>query len=358
MPRLALTLINFALFYVGWFGLVSGAAHGFGAWAPLLLVALLGVQFVFDRSLLAEGRLLAFAAAVGFVLDGALAAAGIVAYARGPLPAPLAPLWILALWVLFAACLTRSLSWLRGRPLLAAAFGAVGGPISYLIGMRLGAIEMGGAVSFLLLGLAWALALPALVAATPRLVPAPARSGRTADPRRRATLLLLPLALFALPSASEADEALTVVESVDLERYTGLWYEIASLPNSFQKRCVATTATYELREDGRLGVLNACRKNGLDSPVETTEGVARVVDESTSAKLKVRFFWPLNVSYWIIDLCPDYSWAVVAHPSRRYMWVIAREPTLDGSLYDAILDRARAQGIDTSKLRRTLQPPS
>jgi apolipoprotein D and lipocalin family protein len=148
---------------------------------------------------------------------------------------------------------------------------------------------------------------------------------------------------------------LSVVSSVDLKRYTGTWYEIASYPNSFQKGCVGTKATYSPRDDGDIDVLNQCYKKGFDGEISSAQGKAWVVDETTNAKLKVRFFWPFWGSYWIIDLDKEYDYAVVGHPSRKYLWVLSRKPQMDDVLYYEILEKISQQGYDTSKLVKTIQ---
>jgi len=149
---------------------------------------------------------------------------------------------------------------------------------------------------------------------------------------------------------------LQVVPSVDLERYLGTWYEIATIPQRFQKGCVGVTARYTLRNDGDIDVVNTCRKQTLDGEVRTAHGKAWVVDRATNAKLKVRFFWPFSGDYWIIGLDEDYRWAVVGHPDRTYLWILSRTPQMDGALYDELLRRIAAQGYDLGKIQKTLQP--
>lgn len=148
---------------------------------------------------------------------------------------------------------------------------------------------------------------------------------------------------------------LETVPHVDLGRYVGTWYEIAAFPQSFQRGCTATTATYTLRGDGDIDVVNRCRKDALDGPEKTAKGRARVVDEATNAKLRVSFFRPFWGDYWIIDLADDYSYAVVGHPGRDYLWILARTPTMADATYQSILARLQAQGYETSRLVRTLQ---
>jgi len=168
--------------------------------------------------------------------------------------------------------------------------------------------------------------------------------------------LLLPFAALA-PGEVRAGETapLQTVPRVDLARYMGTWYEIASYPQRFQRGCTGTTATYTLRPDGSVEVVNRCARDSLDGRVTVAKGRARVVDGATNAKLKVSFFWPFWGDYWIIDLGRDYEFAVVGHPGRKYLWILGRAPTMDAAVYDGILERLRRQGYDTSKLNRTLQ---
>ncbi|MFH1807509.1 MAG: lipocalin family protein [Pseudomonadota bacterium] len=151
---------------------------------------------------------------------------------------------------------------------------------------------------------------------------------------------------------------LETVAQVELSRYTGTWYEIASFPQRFQEGCTATTATYTLRDDGEIDVLNRCRKGSLQGAEDTAEGRARVVDSSTGAKLEVSFFRPFWGDYWIIDLGGDYEYAVVGHPGRDYLWILSRTPTLEDTVYMGILERLRAKGYLLDRLQKTLQQGS
>lgn len=170
--------------------------------------------------------------------------------------------------------------------------------------------------------------------------------------------ILATLAALAGCSASTTKRLrlppLATVAHVDLARYVGTWYEIASFPQRFQQGCVATTATYTVRDDGDIDVLNRCRKDTLDGPEKSALGRARVVDSATNAKLEVSFFRPFWGDYWIVDLGPDYDYAVVGHPGRDYLWILSRAPAMPEATYEEILGRLEAQGYDTSRLRRTL----
>jgi apolipoprotein D and lipocalin family protein len=168
--------------------------------------------------------------------------------------------------------------------------------------------------------------------------------------------LALVLVGFGLGAARSQDKPLEVVDHVDLARYAGTWYEIATIPQRFQKDCVGVTATYSLRPDGKIRVINRCRKKTLDGELRDIEGKAWVVDAKTNAKLKVQFFWPFSGDYWIIELDPDYRWAVVGHPNRSYLWILSRTPQMAPALYDDLLNRIGNKGYDIARIKRTLQP--
>ena len=148
---------------------------------------------------------------------------------------------------------------------------------------------------------------------------------------------------------------LQVVSHVDVTRYIGTWYEIASFPQRFEKGCVASRATYTLLPDGKIEVFNECRKGSFDGKISSAKGKAWVVDSKTNAKLKVCFFWPFSGDYWIIDLGEDYEYAVVGHPSRKYLWILSRTPEMDEALYNQILEKLQGQSYDASKLVKTPQ---
>lgn len=164
---------------------------------------------------------------------------------------------------------------------------------------------------------------------------------------------LVALLSLGLSSAAQAQAPVTSMASVDLVRYGGKWFEIASFPMFFQRNCIAdTTAEYALAAGGGITVHNRCRtKSGFD---EAT-GKATVVEGSGNSRLEVSFFWPFKADYWILGLDPDYRWAVVGNPNRRYLWVLSRTPQLPPALLEAALASAVAQGFDLSQLRYTAQ---
>jgi len=148
----------------------------------------------------------------------------------------------------------------------------------------------------------------------------------------------------------------TVVASVDLRHYVGTWYEIARYPNSQQKNCFATKATYEFKPDGKISILNECRKGSLDGEFKVAMGTAWVPDKTSTAKLKVQFQWPFSGDYWIIDLSDFYDYAVVGDPDREQLWILSRTPQMDPTDYEAILGRLEKMGYSLQPLIKTIQP--
>lgn len=171
----------------------------------------------------------------------------------------------------------------------------------------------------------------------------------------RLTVRLLVLLLVAPCTACLAAQPVSSVPALDVSRYAGQWHEIARLPNRFQKDCARDiTASYTLRQDGHLGVRNAC--TGKDGQAIVADGEARPV-KGHPGQLEVRFaprwlaWLPLVwADYWVIDLDPDYTWAVVGEPGRDYFWILAREPSMDRAMLEGLKLRATQMGYELSGL--------
>jgi apolipoprotein D and lipocalin family protein len=160
---------------------------------------------------------------------------------------------------------------------------------------------------------------------------------------------------------SKETAALATVTSVDLKRYSGKWFEIARYENKFQKQCVGnTTATYTVKANGKIEVVNEClKKNG---EIERAKGEARIVDKNTNAKLEVRFAPPALSfipavwgDYWIVELDDNYQYTVVSDPKRKYFWILSRTPEISDATYQNILRRAEKLGFDPAKVIKTPQ---
>jgi len=149
---------------------------------------------------------------------------------------------------------------------------------------------------------------------------------------------------------------LQTVPKVELNRYLGTWYEIATIPQRFQKGCTAVSATYTLRPDGKITVLNECRKDSINGKYKAAKGKAWVVDTVSNAKLKVQFFWPFSGDYWIIELDGNYQYAVVGHPNRKYLWILSRSRKMEDSLYNDLMERIKNYGYVLSRIVKTPQP--
>ena len=170
---------------------------------------------------------------------------------------------------------------------------------------------------------------------------------------RRAVAGALVCSLGLLACSTTRNAPLPTVESVDLQRYAGDWYEIAKLPNVFQSACVSdTVARYRVDGEG-VSVRNRCRR--ADGSIDSIEGNATVVPGSAGARLKVTFFWPFRGDYWILALDPAYQSVLVGEPRRKYAWVLSRTRLLDQQTLDSLLERARALGFERSAFVRTPQ---
>jgi apolipoprotein D and lipocalin family protein len=172
--------------------------------------------------------------------------------------------------------------------------------------------------------------------------------------------LYMMLSLLITSPLFAQNSPLPVVDEVDLERYAGTWYEIARLPNRFQNRCVSdVTATYTILDNDQIKVVNRCGK--ADGSFIEAEGRARRADKNEpNSKLKVRFaprilsFLPFVWGdYWIIELDPDYRYAVIGEPGRKYLWVLAREPEMENAMLEEILHRTGEQGYNVTEVTRT-----
>lgn len=170
--------------------------------------------------------------------------------------------------------------------------------------------------------------------------------------------LLIPFAFMfttAMVLTAAKQPELRTVAQVDLDRYAGKWYEIARYPNRFQKDCAGnTSATYTLRPNGTVQVINECRT--AEGKIRRAVGTAKVTDKNSNSKLKVTFFWPFYGKYWIVELGPSYDYAVVGEPSRKYVWILSRTPQMDPALYERLLNKISESGYDPAKLIRTAHP--
>jgi len=168
-------------------------------------------------------------------------------------------------------------------------------------------------------------------------------------------ILLLSILLLSLVVQLPARKLppLTTVDKVDLHRYTGLWYQIAYFPNSFQpKNAKLTTAEYGIHPQGYIIVRNTAYKDSEGREIDKDVfGKAFVADKVTNSRLKVQFFWPFKGNYWITLLDKEsYQWSVVSDPSRKYLWILSRKPVMEKDLYQSLLTQMEAKYIDTKRI--------
>ena len=161
----------------------------------------------------------------------------------------------------------------------------------------------------------------------------------------------LAAATLLVKGFSQRHAPLETVPEVDLNRYEGKWYEIASIPQRFTRGCHCTTAVYTLNAaEGYVEVYNACYKGGPGGKQSKIKGKAFPVAGSNNSKLKVQFFWPLRGDYWILELDPDYRFAMVGSPDRETLWFLSRTPTLEKAIYDLLVQQARSKGFPVAQL--------
>jgi len=185
---------------------------------------------------------------------------------------------------------------------------------------------------------------------------------------RRPRIAVVPMPLLALllamltacipqpPVNRDGSTPLPTQPEVDVERYLGLWYEIARFPNSFEEGCVKVTARYEKRPDGTLSVTNTCFAELEDSaPRDVARGRAKIVNEANS-KLKVSFFGPFYGDYWILRVNESYTYALVGEPEGRYLWLLARAPRISDALRQEAVALLKDWGYNTDALYWTPQP--
>jgi apolipoprotein D and lipocalin family protein len=173
---------------------------------------------------------------------------------------------------------------------------------------------------------------------------------------------IIAMGVSAAPAPQQRPSSVRVVESIDLARYAGRWFEIARLPNALQSKCAAdVTAHYGLRSDGRIDVVNRCRTAA--GSIADVHGISRKrTTVSADARWQVRYASPLRAmfggawtDYWILGIGPDYTWAVAGSPSRDRLWILSRTATMSAESYERALAIARGNGFDVGRLNRTAQ---
>ena len=164
--------------------------------------------------------------------------------------------------------------------------------------------------------------------------------------------ILLLFLILGINSCKMSISPLETAAEINLEKYSGKWYDIAHFPASFLKGCDNITAEYSLTGKNYVGVFNRCIKN--QSKEKSIRGKAFIVKGSNNAKLKVQFFWPIRADYWILSLDENYQYAVIGGPSRSYAWILARTPDPDEAVIKSMMDFLKRNGFRTEQMERTV----
>ena len=170
------------------------------------------------------------------------------------------------------------------------------------------------------------------------------------------TALVIP-ALFLTACASDPDTRKPVLHSsakIDLQRYKGTWYIIANIPYFAENGKVMTRDEYALRADGKIDNDYVFRRS-FDGTDKSWHGVATVVPGTNNAQWVVKFWGVLNADYLVLEVAPDYSWALVGHPHRKYGYVFSRQPQMNDALYQQLLGKLAGYGYTASRLQKVPQ---
>lgn len=155
---------------------------------------------------------------------------------------------------------------------------------------------------------------------------------------------------------AKPDQTINSTFKFELEKYLGTWYEIARFDHSFERGLQGVTATYSLRSDGKIKVLNKGFKSNLRGPISEAIGKAKLTSIETPRNLKVSFFWFFYAPYNILEIDENYQYVLIGSNSSKYLWILSRTPKMDQKVYDSILAKAKARGYDISKLIKVDQP--
>ena len=170
------------------------------------------------------------------------------------------------------------------------------------------------------------------------------------------TILLIAI-LFAFSGCNGQNSNnmdFSTINELDLDRYLGTWYEIARFDHSFERGLQGVTATYSMRDDGKIKVVNKGYKDSLDGKLDVATGKAKLTDDP--GKLKVSFFWIFYGDYYILELEKDYQWALIGSSSDKYLWILSRTTELENPVKGRIVAMIKKRGYDSSKLIWVEQP--
>jgi apolipoprotein D and lipocalin family protein len=345
------TLYNIVAYQIAWFACVLGAAYGMpwiGAATALTVVAA-HLALVDKRTV--ELKLIGTAVIVGLLVDTALLRSDALRFVSGTWPEGIAPYWMLSLWAAFATTLNHSLHWIVRRPLIATLLGAIGGPLAYLAGARLGALHLAAPQTALpLIGVTWGIAMAALSLIAMRLQPMPLPKSLTAT-------ALGTIMISILGACQSTHPPIATAPRVDLARFMGDWYVIANIPTFLERDVYNAVESYRLDSDGSIDTTFTFNKGAFDGPAKKYTPRGFVRDTSTNAVWGMQFIWPIKADYRIVYVSDEYQHTIVGREARDYVWIMARTPEIADSDYQALLAMVEREGYDVGKIRRVPQRP-
>lgn len=343
------TFHNIVAYQVAWFACVLSAASGMPLIGATAACAVVAAHLALMDWRTAELKLIGAALIVGLVVDTALLRSGELRFVSGTWPEGFAPYWMLSLWAAFATTLNHSLRWIVRRPVAATLLGAIGGPLAYLAGSKLGALDLASLQTTLpMIGVAWGIAMAALSLIAMHLQPTPLPKSLTAT--ALGTIMIL-----TLGACQSAHPPIVTAPRVDLERFMGDWYVIASIPTFLERDIYNAVESYRLDSDGSIDTTFTFNKGASDGPAKKYTPRGFVRDTDTNAVWGMQFIWPVKADYRIVYVSDEYEQTIIGREARDYVWIMARTPEIADSDYQALLAMVEREGYDTGKLRRVPQ---
>lgn len=169
------------------------------------------------------------------------------------------------------------------------------------------------------------------------------------------TLIIATLLLTLGCTAGKKQHTMHPTKDINVEQFMGTWYEIARFPHKFERNLVGVTASYRLKKNGKVEVINRGYENTLDGKPKKAKAFAKIPNPDETGRLKVYFFWPFGADYLVLDIDEDYTWALIGSSSPDYLWILSRTPQLPNDTYKKIVQKAKSIGYDVSKLETVKQ---
>ena len=145
------------------------------------------------------------------------------------------------------------------------------------------------------------------------------------------------------------------VDYVDLERFMGDWYVIANIPTFIEKNATNAIESYTMADKGKVNTIFTFFQESPKGKKKTYKPIGYIYNKETNAEWRMQFIWPFKMPFYIIDLDEEYSYTVIGIPSRKYVWIMARDSVLPDEIYDKIIDNLELIGYNISKIKKVPQ---